>query len=223
MGSDLGGSRNDDAGHDTEEDLGESKPTPGDPGVERRIHESEDRVKKAGPKERSDYSAKKDRSPRPHWKHGSIEQPDQCANCSMDHCCRNQPVPMKGRDVSSCRVCPVCNACASKQIHCIPDTVLCQISVKESGEDHDDSPCYAATEPGDDGITLDREECSVNFADLDVRYPGSRAQWHKSSCRDRNHFMVLIGKDLPRPSPYAAADKNKARKADSFTLFILFT
>jgi len=29
--------------------------------------------------------------------------------------------------------------------------------------------------------------------------------------------MELIGKDLPRPSPYAAADKNKARKADSRT------
>ena len=31
--------------------------------------------------------------------------------------------------------------------------------------------------------------------------------------------MVLIGKDLPRPSPYAAADKNKARKADSRTCY----
>ena len=30
--------------------------------------------------------------------------------------------------------------------------------------------------------------------------------------------MVLIGKDLPRPTPYAAADKNKARKADSHTV-----
>ena len=59
----------------------------------------------------------------------------------------------------------------------------------------------------------------MNFADLDVRYLGSRARWHKSSCRDRDHFMVLIGKDLPRPSPYAAADKNKARKADSRTCY----
>jgi len=31
--------------------------------------------------------------------------------------------------------------------------------------------------------------------------------------------MVLIGKDLPRPSPYAAADKNKARKANSRTRY----
>ena len=31
--------------------------------------------------------------------------------------------------------------------------------------------------------------------------------------------MVLLGKDLPRPSPYAAADKNKARKADSRTCY----
>ena len=59
----------------------------------------------------------------------------------------------------------------------------------------------------------------MNFADLDVRYLGSRAGWHKSSCRDRDHFMVLIGKDLPRPSPYTTADKNKARKADSRTCY----
>ena len=59
----------------------------------------------------------------------------------------------------------------------------------------------------------------MNFADLDVRYPGSRARWYKSSCRDRDHFVVLIRKDLPCPSPYAAADKNKARKADSRTRY----
>ena len=59
----------------------------------------------------------------------------------------------------------------------------------------------------------------MNFADLDVRYFGSRARWHKSSWRDRDHFMVLIGKDLPRPSAYATADKNKARKADSRTCY----
>ena len=59
----------------------------------------------------------------------------------------------------------------------------------------------------------------MNFADLDVRYLGSRARWHKSSCRDRDHFMVLIGKDLPRPSSYAAKDKNKARKANSRTCY----
>jgi hypothetical protein len=29
--------------------------------------------------------------------------------------------------------------------------------------------------------------------------------------------MVLLGKDLPRPSPYAAANKNKTRNADSRT------
>ncbi len=59
----------------------------------------------------------------------------------------------------------------------------------------------------------------MNFADLDVRYLGSRSRWYKSSCRDRNHFIVLIGKDLPRPSPNAAADKNKACKADSRTCY----
>ena len=59
----------------------------------------------------------------------------------------------------------------------------------------------------------------MNFADLDVCYLGSGARWRKSSCRDRYHFMVLIGKDLPRPSPYAAADKNNARKADSGTCY----
>jgi hypothetical protein len=59
----------------------------------------------------------------------------------------------------------------------------------------------------------------MNVADLDVRYLGSRARWQKSSCRDRNHFMLLIGKDLPRPSPYAAADNNKARKADACTCY----
>jgi hypothetical protein len=31
--------------------------------------------------------------------------------------------------------------------------------------------------------------------------------------------MVLFGKDLTRPSAYAAADKNKARKADSRTCY----
>src|ERR1700723_2923944 len=59
----------------------------------------------------------------------------------------------------------------------------------------------------------------MNFADLDVRYLGSQARWQKCSCRDRDHFMVLIGKDLQCPSPYAAADKNKARKADSRTRY----
>ena len=57
----------------------------------------------------------------------------------------------------------------------------------------------------------------MNFADLDVRYLGSRAGWHKSSCRDRDHLMVLIGKDLPPPSAYTTANKNKAREADSRT------
>ena len=59
----------------------------------------------------------------------------------------------------------------------------------------------------------------MNFADLDVRYLGSRARGHKSSCRDRDHFMVLIGKELPRPSAYAAADKYKACKANSRTCY----
>ena len=57
----------------------------------------------------------------------------------------------------------------------------------------------------------------MNFADLDVRYLSSPARWHKFSCRDRDHFMMLIRKDLPRPSAYAAADKSKARKANSRT------
>lgn len=59
----------------------------------------------------------------------------------------------------------------------------------------------------------------MNVADLDVRHLRSRTRWHKSSCRDRDHFMVFIGKDLPRPSAYAATDKDKARKADSRTCY----
>src|SRR5580692_4425257 len=59
----------------------------------------------------------------------------------------------------------------------------------------------------------------MNFADLDVGYLSSRARRHKSPCRDRNHFLMLFWKDLPRPSPYAAADKNKARKANSRTCY----
>ncbi len=59
----------------------------------------------------------------------------------------------------------------------------------------------------------------MNFADLDVRYLGSRGQWHKSSSRDRDHLMVLIGKDLPRPSAYTAADKKETCKADSRTSY----
>ena len=59
----------------------------------------------------------------------------------------------------------------------------------------------------------------MNLADLDVRNLGSQARWHKSSCSDRNHFMMLFWKDLPRPSPYAATNKNKARKADSRTCY----
>jgi hypothetical protein len=57
----------------------------------------------------------------------------------------------------------------------------------------------------------------MNFADVNVRYLGSWARRDKCSCGDRNHFVVLMGKGLPRPSPYAAADKNKACKADSRT------
>ncbi len=79
---------------------------------------------------------------------------------------------MKGRDVSSCRVCPVCNARPSKQINRIPDTVLSEIAVKESGEDHHDSPCYSSTEAGGDGITFNRKERTVDFTDLDVRHLG---------------------------------------------------
>jgi len=59
----------------------------------------------------------------------------------------------------------------------------------------------------------------MNFADLNVRYPGSLARWHKSSGSDGDHFMVLLRKDLPRPTLYATADKNKARKADSRTRY----
>ena len=57
----------------------------------------------------------------------------------------------------------------------------------------------------------------MDFADLDVRDPRSRARWHKSSSFDRDHLMALSGKELPRPSPYAAAHKNKARNAHSCT------
>lgn len=59
----------------------------------------------------------------------------------------------------------------------------------------------------------------MNFTDLDVLYLGSRAWGHKPSCHHRNHFMTLIGKNLPRPPPHAAADKNKACKADSRTCY----
>jgi hypothetical protein len=91
-------------------------------------------MQKIGPKEWSNYPAKKDRSPIRHWQHGSIEQPDQCANIGMDDRCGNQSIPMKGRDVSSRCVGPVRNARASKEIHRIPDTVLGQIAVKKSWE-----------------------------------------------------------------------------------------
>lgn len=57
------------------------------------------------------------------------------------------------------------------------------------------------------------------FADLDVRYPGSQARWYKSSCRNRDQFKTLIGKNLPSPPAYAAADKNHARKAHSRTRY----
>ena len=55
----------------------------------------------------------------------------------------------------------------------------------------------------------------MDFAYLDVCYLRSWPRWRKSSCHDRDHFKAVIGKDLARPSPNAAADKNKARKADS--------
>src|SRR6266700_2609111 len=124
----------------------------------------------------------------------------------MDNRCCDQAVPVKGGDVCSRGVRPVPHTRASKQIHRIPNTVLGQITVEEGRENHDDSPGYAATEPGRNRITLNRQERSMDFADLDVRYLGSPARWHKSSFRDRGHFMVLIGKDLPRPSAYTAAD-----------------
>src|SRR5260370_24359864 len=110
MSSDFSRSRNDDAGYDAEDYLGDSEPAPRDSGVERRIHKSKDRVKETCPQERSNYPAKKDRPTRPHWQHCSIEQTDHRANCSMDAMCCNQPIPMKGRDVSSRRVSPVCTA-----------------------------------------------------------------------------------------------------------------
>src|SRR6202035_1468377 len=108
--------------------------------------------------------------------------------CRMDDRCCNQTAPVKGGDVCSRGVRPVPHTRAAKQIHRIPNTVLGQITVEKSRNDHDDSPGYAATEPGGDGITLDRKECSMNFVDLDVRYLGSRPRWHKSSCRDWDHF-----------------------------------
>lgn len=175
MRSDFSRSHNDEAGYDAEDKLGESEPAPLDSGVERRIHKSEDRVKKASPKERSNDSAKKDRSPRPHWQHCSVEQADECANCRMDDRCCNQPIPMEGRDVGGRSVCPVCDARASKQIHRVPDAVLGQIAVKEGGEDHDDSPSYSSTESGGHGITFNRKERPVDFTDLDVRHLGPHA------------------------------------------------
>src|SRR5579863_3710131 len=132
----------------------------------------------------------------------------------MDDRCCDQSVPMKGSNVGGGSVRPVPHACASKQVHRVPNAVLAQIAINECWEDHDDAPGHAAAEPGGNGITLDREERSMNFADLDVRYLGPRARWHKSFCRDRDHFMALLRQDLPRPSPYAAANKDKARKAD---------
>lgn len=59
----------------------------------------------------------------------------------------------------------------------------------------------------------------MNFADLNMCYRGSRAQWHKTSGRDRDHFMALIRKYLPRPAPQAAAHKNKPRHADPCTCY----
>lgn len=59
----------------------------------------------------------------------------------------------------------------------------------------------------------------MNVANVDVRDLSSRARWSKSSCRNGDHFMLLIGKHLPRPSPNAAADKNKACHADAYTRY----
>ena len=85
----------------------------------------------------------------------------------------DQSVPVKRGYVCSRGVRPVPYSGTSKQIHCIPDTVLGQETIKKCGEDHDDSPGYAAAQPGYDGITLDRKKCSMNFADRDVRNLGS--------------------------------------------------
>src|ERR1700759_1682671 len=125
----------------------------------------------------------------------------------MDDRCCDQAVPVKGGDVCSRGVRPVAHTRASKQIHRIPNAVLGQITVKKSREDHDDSPGYAATQPRRNGGTLDKEKCYMNCGDLYVCYLGSRARGHKSSFRDRNHFMGINGKDLPRPPPHAATDK----------------
>jgi hypothetical protein len=59
----------------------------------------------------------------------------------------------------------------------------------------------------------------MNFAYLDVRHLRSRARWHKCSWRYLDHLMVLVGKDLVRPSAYAKTDKNKPRNADSGTCY----
>ena len=59
----------------------------------------------------------------------------------------------------------------------------------------------------------------MNFANVDVRHLRSWARWHKCSWRYRDHLMVLVGKDLARPSAYATTDKNKARNADSSTCY----
>jgi hypothetical protein len=59
----------------------------------------------------------------------------------------------------------------------------------------------------------------MNFADLDVRYLRALARWDKSFNREGDHFVLLIRKDLPRPSSNPAADENEPRNADSRTCY----
>src|ERR1700760_4708499 len=119
-------------------------------------------MKEACPQKWSNDAAKKNRMARPHRQHCSIEQSDQQANCRMNNRCCNQSIPVKGRDVGSRCISPVSYTGASKQVNRIPDTVLSEIAVEKSREDHHDSACDSATKAGGHGIAFDRKERSVN-------------------------------------------------------------
>lgn len=129
----------------------------------------------------------------------------------------NQAIPVKRSNVRRRGVRPKSDTRPSEEIHGIPDAVLGKVTVEEGREDHDDSSGYAAPETGGDGIAFDRKERPMNRANLNVRHTGSWAPLQESSGCDRDHVMALLGKNLPRPSPYAAEDENKAGDADTRT------
>src|SRR5437868_842480 len=129
-----------DPGDNAEQYLGKTKPSPCDPCIERRIHETENRMQEASPEKWGDNSSEEDRTFRPHREHCTVEQTDERADRCVNHRCDDQSIPIKPCDVGSGDNCPVCDAGATQQVHGVPNAVLCQISIKEGRENHDDSP-----------------------------------------------------------------------------------